>query len=390
MHLDFSPQQQDLREELREFLGANLPPSWVGVWQGPQAQAQSDMVVSLMADRGWLTYCWPEEYGGSGGSIWDQQVIQEELFAHHEPRGSQYMGVNWLGPVIMQFGTEEQRARLLPEISRGSAYWCQLFSEPEAGSDLASLRTTAIRAADGGFVINGDKVWTSYANSAEHGFLLARSDPQAEKHRGLSVLLIEMDAPGIEIREIPSTIGWHRLHSVRFTDVHVPASCLLGTLHRGWDVAMAALPYERVGNARYARTTRMLAIADALAGDPCDPGDPGDAADDRMVETLALGRMAELLNYRAAAVRESTGLVGWEASAAFAANALYEQESAALIERDVGFMAYVANGDPHALVNGELESFAVRQAPTVTIQAGSYQVQLSIVGQRGLGLPRAT
>jgi hypothetical protein len=134
----------------------------------------------------------------------------------------------------------------------------------------------------------------------------------------------------------------------------------------------------------------MLAIADALAGDPCDPGDPGDAADDRMVETLALGRMAELLNYRAAAVRESTGLVGWEASAAFAANALYEQESAALIERDVGFMAYVANGDPHALVNGELESFAVRQAPTVTIQAGSYQVQLSIVGQRGLGLPRAT
>jgi hypothetical protein len=139
-----------------------------------------------------------------------------------------------------------------------------------------------------------------------------------------------------------------------------------------------------VGNARYARTTRMLAIADALAGDP------GDAADDRVVDTLALGRMAELLNYRAAAVRESTGQVGWEASAAFAANALYEQESAALIERDVGFMAYVANGDPHALVNGELESFAVRQAPTVTIQAGSYQVQLSIVGQRGLGLPRAT
>lgn len=388
MHLDFSSPQQDLRRELREFLDANLPASWVGVWQGPEAQEQSDRVVSLMADRGWLTYCWPEEYGGSGGSIWDQQVIQEELFAHHEPRGSQYMGVNWLGPVLMQFGTEEQRARFLPEISQGSAYWCQLFSEPEAGSDLASLRTTATLAADGDFVINGDKVWTSYANSAKHGFLLARSDPQAEKHRGISVLLIEMDTPGIEIREIPSTIGWHRLHSVRFTDVRVPASCLLGTLHHGWEVAMAALPYERVGNARYARTTRMLAVADAVAG--ARAGDLHEAADDRVVDALALGRMAELLNYRAAAVRESTGQVGWEASAAFAANALYEQESAALIERDIGFMAYVAGGDPNAPADGELESFAVRQAPTVTIQAGSYQVQLSIVGQRGLGLPRAT
>jgi alkylation response protein AidB-like acyl-CoA dehydrogenase len=175
---------------------------------------------------------------------------------------------------------------------------------------------------------------------------------------------------------------------VRFTDVRVPASCLLGTLHHGWEVAMAALPYERVGNARYARTTRMLAVADAVAG--ASAGGPDEAADDRVADTLALGRMAELLNYRAAAVRESTGQVGWEASAAFAANALYEQESAALIERDIGFMAYVAGGDPNAPADGELESFAVRQAPTVTIQAGSYQVQLSIVGQRGLGLPRAT
>jgi alkylation response protein AidB-like acyl-CoA dehydrogenase len=383
--LRFGEAETALRNELRAFLREQLPGDWVGIWHGPDGPPESARVTAALAERGWLTYYWPEEFGGRAGTVWEQTVIQEELFAHHEPRGAQYMGVNWIGPALMRFGTPEQQSRYLPEIARGEAYWAQLFSEPDAGSDLAGLRTTALLTDGGDFVVNGEKIWTSYANIAQRGFLLCRTDPDAERHAGLSALLIDMDAPGVEVREIPSMIGWHRFHSVHLNDVRVSRDRLLGPLHGGWGVAMAALPFERVGNARYARTTRVLGwveeshLADAEAGE----------VDDAM-DALALGRMAELLNYRAADQKAKHDQLGWEASAAFAANALYEQEVAGLVERQTGFDCFVAKPDPHALAGGEVESFTVRQAPTVTIQAGTYQVQLSIVGRQGLGLPRAT
>jgi alkylation response protein AidB-like acyl-CoA dehydrogenase len=383
VEIEFSDDEKELRLKLRQFLAENLPDDWVGVWQDDSSPDQSALVTQAMAERGWLTYYWPAEWGGRNGSIWDQVVIQEELFAHHEPRGSQYMGVNWIGPVLMQFGSEEQKDRYLPEIAAGRAYWCQLFSEPDAGSDLASLRTTAVADGDD-FIVNGEKVWTSYANTARQGFLLARTDPSAHKHQGISAFLIDMSAPGIEVREIPSTIGWHRFHSVHFTDVRIPRSAILGEINDGWSIAMAALPFERVGNARYARTTRVLGLLERELHLRQSLDSP------EVADALALGRMAELLNYRAAAIKDTGGPFGWEASAAFACNALYEQEAAAIIEQKQGFYAFVASGDEHAMSGGEIESFVVRQAPTVTVQAGTYQVQLSLIGRYALGLPRAS
>jgi alkylation response protein AidB-like acyl-CoA dehydrogenase len=380
---DFTDQERNLRQELRDFLAEHLPPDWTGVWKDADSAAQSAAVTEAMAGRGWLTYYWPSKFGGQDGTVWDQVVIQEELFAHHEPRGSQYMGVNWIGPVLMQFGSEAQLQEYLPEIAKGRAFWAQLFSEPDAGSDLASLRTTATEDGDE-FIVNGEKVWTSYANTADHGFLLARTDPSAKKHDGISVFLIDMHSPGIEVREIPSSIGWHRFHSVHFTNARIPRTALLGQLHQGWSVAMAVLPFERVGNARYARTTRVLGILERdLEGDEL-------ASAPEIADALALGRMAELLNYRAAAIKDSGGPFGWEASAAFACNALYEQEVAAIIEEKQGFYSFVSGSDPRAEANGEVESFVVRQAPTVTIQAGTYQIQLSLIARHGLGLPRAS
>ena len=382
MSMDFGPGQQKLRTELRAFLKENLAAGYVGIWHGPDGAPLSGAITRKMGERGWLTYYWPTEFGGKGGNVWDQTVIQEELFAHHEPRGAQYMGVNWIGPALMKFGTDAQRERYLPPIAKGDAYWAQLFSEPDAGSDLAGLRTRAVLDGDH-FVVNGEKIWTSYANQAKHGFLLCRTDPTKGKHHGISVLLIDMDAPGVEVRTIPSMIGWHRFHSVHFTDVKVPKERLLGPLNEGWSVAMAALPYERVGNARYARTTRVLGWAErqAASGDNAKEGD--------IMNLLALGRAAELLNYRAAYLKEKDGSLGWEASAAFAANALYEQATASMIEQLTGFDCFVASKDPHALAAGEIESFTIRQAPTVTIQAGTYQVQLSLIARGALGFPRA-
>lgn len=386
MDTTFTAEQDQLRRDLRALLDATIPEGWVGIWHDTPGVLQiSEKANSELADRGWLTYYWPAEHGGSAGSIWDQLVIQEELFARHEPRGSEYMGVNWIGPALMQFGTDQQKARFLPDIARGRGRWAQLFSEPDAGSDLAAVRTYA-EPHDDHFIVRGEKIWTSYASTAENGVLLARTDRGQERHRGLSMLLIDMTSPGIEVREIPTVIGWHRLHSVHFDEVRVPRDALLGPERGGWAVAMAALPFERIGNARYARTTRILGYLESMPEAAASP------YAELLAEALALGRSAELMNYRAAELRERGGTgepLGWEASAAFALNANYEQSVAALAERLLGMRAFVATPDPLAPAAGEVESFVALQAPTVKIQAGTYQMQLSIIAQNAMNLPRA-
>jgi alkylation response protein AidB-like acyl-CoA dehydrogenase len=380
--LDFSPGQDKFRRELREFLEANVPENWVGIWHHDWSAEWSSSITREMADRGWLTMHWPTEFGGRAASVWDQAVVQEELFARHEPRGGQYMGVNWIGPTLMRFGEPDQLRELLPEISSGAVQWAQLFSEPDAGSDLAGLRTRITRDGDG-YVVNGEKIWTSYANTATRGFLLGRSDGAATRTKGLSVLLIDMGAPGVTVREIPSVVGDHRFHSVSFQDVRVPFDRLLGAEGQGWDVAMWALPFERAGNARYARTTRLLGLLERWSQDR------EDKARDSIVDAWVMGRTAELLNYASLDVVARGGTPSWQASTAFAFNARYETFVAGLWESSAGFLATVASADEHTLFGGEVESFAVCQAPTVKIQAGSYQVQLSIIAQAALGLQRS-
>lgn len=381
MNFDFSEEDEELRARVREFLDDRLPADWAGVWQSAQSAKISEDFNREAGERGWLTSHWPPEYGGTGASIWSQTVLQEEYFARHEPRGGQYMGANWIGPTIIKYGTPEQIGMFLPDIAAGLAQWAQLFSEPDAGSDLAALRTKAESRPDG-FVVNGEKIWTSYANTAQRGFLLARTNQGEKRHRGISAFLIDMDAPGIEIREIPSSVGWHRFHAVSFTDVFVPRSRLIGPLDKGWQVAMYALPFERVGNARYARSSRILGLLEASASTA------ESRVDDEICEALAVGRACELLNYRVVAEKERDAVTNWRAAAAFACNAVYEREVAGLAEEVLGPGMLVSSLDPLALDHGEVESFAVRQAPTVTIQAGSYQVQLSIIAEEALGLPR--
>ena len=179
------------------------------------------------------------------------------MWARGEPRGAQYMNVNWIGPAIMHYGSEEQKQQHLTRISGGDVLWCQGFSEPEAGSDLVALRTLALRDGDD-YVVYGSKIWTSYANHAEFCFLLVRTDPESQRHRGISVLLMPMNLPGVEIREIPAVVGERYFHEVFLTDVRVPASCRLGPEGEGWSVVSYALQYERVGAARYARAALTL------------------------------------------------------------------------------------------------------------------------------------
>ena len=255
-----------LRADLRDLVKAHVPEDFLGAFTADPADLEvAQKFCRLLAERGLLCMSWPEEFGGRGSSVWEQTVVREEMWAHHEPRGAQYMGVNWVGPTLMRHGTEEQRRKHLPPIARGEVIWCQGFSEPEAGSDLASLRTSAVRDGDG-WRINGQKIWTSYATMAQWCFLLARTTRGGKKQAGLTIFLVPMDDPAITVRPIGCMMGPHHLNEVFMDDLRVTEADVLGTVDGGWSIVADVLSFERLGIARYARCERLLQMAPEQLG----------------------------------------------------------------------------------------------------------------------------
>jgi len=381
--LTFTAQEDGYRTFVRDFLSEHLPEGWTSMFAHGDAFAESLVVTKALADAGLLIRHWPVEVGGAGDSIWMQTVGQEEFFAAGEPRGAQYMNVNWIGPAIMHYGTEEQKAALLPPIIRGEVTWGQLFSEPEAGSDLANLQTTAREQPDGSFLVNGSKIWTSYGHLADTGFLLARTTPGSRRSEGLTVFIIDMNSPGIERREIVTPLGVNRIAEEFFTDVVIPRSAVLGEIGQGWSVAMTALGFERSGSARYARSACGLGFLERQA----EGDDP--VVQDEMAELLALGRAAEVMNYRVVALKEEGGSPTWEASAARVFNALYEQRTGDLAEKMLGARARLKATSALDQGQAEIASLVTSQASSVTVTAGTWEIQLGIIAQRRLGLERA-
>ena len=231
--------------------------SWARSPTTPPTSRPPSSSAGYSAERNLLCLAWPEEFGGGGASVWEQTVVREEMWAHHEPRGAQYMGVNWVGPIIMRHGTEEQQRKHLPPIARGEVIWCQGFSEPEAGSDLASLRTTARRDGDG-WLVSGQKIWTSYATMAQWCFLLARTSKGEKKQQGLTIFLVPMDDPAIQVRPIRCMMGPHHLNEVFFDDLRVTEADVLGTVDAGL-VDRAGRDVLRAGRHRPVRPLRAAA-----------------------------------------------------------------------------------------------------------------------------------
>lgn len=382
MDFDFAPEDEEFRAELRALLADWLPLDWQGIFATDEAYRLASDFCHEMGERGWLTLAWPKEFGGQDASLWRQAVLQEELWAHNEPRGAQYMNVNWIGPAIRHFGTEEQKHCYLPRIAAGDMIWGQGFSEPEAGSDLGALRTRAEKV-DGGWVINGQKIWTSYGDIAETMFLIARTDPGSTGRRGLTVFLVELDGPGITRRQIPGTLGHHRQAEEFFDDAFVPDSAVLGTVNDGWAVTQKALSFERSGSARYARAVRTLGILERETGEDWGSGD-----ELRFAEILAFARATELMNYDVLARKESDDLPRWRPSATRIHNSVLEQEIAAFAE-DVAGPTVTFSAGEHAPDNGEIEALA-RNAPAATVTAGTYEVQMGLIWRDALGgeLPR--
>ncbi len=270
MDFEMGQKADALRSELRELVNGHVPEHFLGAFTDNPADLETAQAFCrLLAERNLLCLSWPEEFGGGAASVWEQTVVREEMWAHHEPRGAQYMGVNWVGPIIMRHGTDEQQRQHLPPIARGEVIWCQGFSEPEAGSDLASLRTTARRDGDG-WLVSGQKIWTSYATMAQWCFLLARTSKGEKKQQGLTIFLVPMDDPAIQVRPIRCMMGPHHLNEVFFDDLRVTEADVLGTVDAGWSIVQDVMSFERVGIARYARCERLLAAAPTVLGERWD------------------------------------------------------------------------------------------------------------------------
>jgi alkylation response protein AidB-like acyl-CoA dehydrogenase len=380
MEFEWSETEVAYRRDLRQFLDEQRP----GWRDAPQhrrvvtAEEKGAVVefVRELAARGWFTPSWPEEYGGSGQTAWQGAILSEEMWSIGEPRGSQYMNVNWIGPAIMLAGNDDQKTFFLNRISRGEMFWAQGFSEPDAGSDLAALKTAAMRDGDE-YVINGQKIWTSHTPSAEWLFVLVRTAFDVPKHAGISILLMPIDTPGIEVRTIPDIVGEGAFAEIFFTDVRVPVTHRLGAENEGWGIVRQALQFERVGAARWERAALVL---DTLAALAAERGllDDTDVAR-RFGEARAITDAARWITYRV--VDERAKSVAGTASAYPARVAMVRAE------RAVAELGLDVLGS-EALIEHSVADSSFRNAMTAGVAAGAYEIQLNLIAGLVLGLPR--
>ena len=392
MDFDFRPEEKQFREEVREFLKQELPDWWRGLFSDDdRVTGLTREICEKLAARGWLTISWPREYGGAAENEWKQAVVREEMWANDEPRGPQYMNLNYIGPMIMRFGTPEQKARFLPPMAAGKVIWCQGFSEPGAGSDLAALRTRAEDAGDH-FVISGSKIWTSYADfPADWCLLLARTDQKAPKHKGISVFALNMRTPGITVRPIRSMGGPRDFNEVFFDDVVIPRDCLLGSKNEGWMMIVAGLSFERVGVARYAKAARVIEYLVEYARNTVVDGRPLSERPEvraRIADLYCRCQAARLLNYRAISIQAKGQVPAIEGSIARVHNTTVEQLAGQVGLEIIGPSGQLMQGDPAAPIDGRIERQWVHEI-AATIAAGTIEVQKNIIAQRGLSLPKS-
>jgi alkylation response protein AidB-like acyl-CoA dehydrogenase len=365
-----------LRAELRELVKTHVPEGFLGAFTDDPADLKvTQRFCRLLAERGLLCLSWPQEFGGGGASVWEQTVVREEMWAHHEPRGAQYMGVNWVGPIIMRHGTPEQQRKHLPAIARGEVIWCQGFSEPEAGSDLASLRTAARRDGEG-WLVSGQKIWTSYATMAQWCFLLARTSKGEKKQQGLTIFLVPMDNPAIQVRPIRAMLGPHHLNEVFFDDLRVTKADVLGNVDDGWSIVQDVMSFERVGIARYARCERLLAAAPAMLGDRWE--ELPDELRGRWTRMLTHCRRARLLAYRVVSLQNSGRITPGDAAAYRIAVTKLDQDSAEVL---MEIVATVPRGDAATeYFRAEVEDHW-RYSQASTVASGSVEVQRMLLSR---------
>jgi alkylation response protein AidB-like acyl-CoA dehydrogenase len=393
MDFTYSPAEEKFRQEVRSWLDANLPED---LREGRDEElAHNERWERHRAwhkklyDGGWVGIWWPKEYGGRGASVIEQVIFNEELARSGAPAGVNMNGITLLGPTLMHWGTEEQKQRFLPKILPAEEIWCQGYSEPGSGSDLASLQTRAVEDGDY-FVVNGQKVWTSQAQHSDWCFLLVRTDPAAPKHQGISYILVDMHSPGVTVRPLVQITGDAEFNEVFFEDVRVPKKNLVGELNRGWMVAITTLMFERVATGGYFRFEKTLPQLIDLARRMELDGRP--ALEDTSVrqQLAQFAIEAEALKYN-----ELRGLTrrlkgqppGPEGSLSKITTTELNLRIANFAMELLGPYAILEKGSPFAIDRARW-SHRMLGARAGTIAAGTNEIQRGIIGERVLGLPK--
>jgi alkylation response protein AidB-like acyl-CoA dehydrogenase len=392
MNFDFTAQENTFREELRNWLGANAPSILA---EGPQYTdpekrwQRASRWHKALFDAGWTGIYWPRQYGGRGATLLEQYIYEEEIDRIGAPGTINPVGLNIAGPTIMQWGTDEQKARYLRPILAGEEIWCQGYSEPGAGSDVAALTTRAEDRGDS-FVVNGQKVWTTLAHRAHFCLLLCRTDPAAPKHRGLSYMLVDMKSPGITVRPLVQMTGNHDFNEIFLEDVVVPKRNLLGPQNDGWRVGVTTLMFERVTvgallqiEREVARLRELLARHDPSGKRPAD--DAG--VRQRFAQLQSECQAARHSSLRSLTRRLKGQPPGPEGSIAklFRTELLLRMMSFA--EEVLGPYAQLVEGSPFAVEHGRwMHSYFYARAQTIA--GGTSEIQRNVIGERVLGLPK--
>jgi alkylation response protein AidB-like acyl-CoA dehydrogenase len=391
MHLDFTPEQERLRQEIRSYYAGLFTPELRAAFDSEHEEMGGPVfreIVGRMGKDGWLGIGWPVEYGGQGRTPIEQFIFWDETYRARAPLP--IIPVNTIGPTLMHHGSEEQKAALLPKILQGELFFGVGYTEPGAGTDLASLTTRADRDGDD-FVINGQKVFTTHAHDCEYIWLAARTDPDAPKHKGISIILVPTDSPGFSCTPI-YTLGGERTNATYYQDVRVPVTNLIGPLHGGWGLITSQLNHERITLATPGFAESVLDEVWRWAGKVEGPSG-GSMLEQQWVQ-IHLARIyaklqaLQVLNWRSAwALTEGIPNMA-EASALKVMGTEYFVEAYNLLLEITSAAGLVVEGEPGAIFGGRLEN-AYRSATTLTFGGGVNEVQRDIIAMAGLGLPRA-
>ena len=410
MDLAYPPEVEAFRSEVRRWLVASLPPGWFepGFQLTPDERAAFNQEwVQTLSDGGWICASWPKEYGGRGLSVMENVVLAEEFARAGAPMRADFFGDTLVGPTILQWGSDEQKQEFLPKIQSGQISWCQGFSEPDAGSDLASLATRAVLDGDE-WVINGQKIWTTQAQHADYIFLLARTDALAPKHKGISFLLVPMRQPGIEVRPIVQPDGTAEFNETFLTDARCPRENVVGGVNNGWGVAMTTLGFERGSSATtsHRRFEKELDVIVAKAREN------GAVADPVFRQRLAAA-WSKVRIMKVNGLRSLSGILDPDLSpaqkqglAALAATnkmfwSEYHRDTMELAMDILGMAGQVlTGGDDDESIPGVQRGRGRDDYPVSPLQAsfffsrsetiwgGTAEIQRNIVGERVLGLPK--
>ena len=383
-------------ERYREMAKHDWPGSYTQwardrISDDPAAKEDAAQWLGAFADRGWVAPHWPREYGGGGLSPMEQFILNQEIADSNAPGAGSNVGIGMLGPALIVHGTEEQKRRFLPPILAGEVVWAQGFSEPGAGSDLASLQTRAVRDGDE-YVINGQKIWTTHGHYADWVLLLTRTDPEAPKHRGISFLLVDKYSPGVTVRPIID-MGWgHEVNETFFEDVRIPADQIVGEENRGWYVAMTLLDNERsniAGAVRMERTIRQLIeYVGSAEGERKSRVRDLESVRQRIAQHFVEAGVMFNFSLRIITIQAQGQVPNYEASV----SKLFGSEVSRELDND-GVKVFGLYGnlwdaaDPHAPFEARFTRGWVRGVPG-TIAGGSSEVQRNVIATRGLGLPR--